>query len=113
MAKLPALVIDITENTSSSFVTYKIQIKQQRHIGTEFNKGSRVFRASNGFSLRSVDRAEVREQNAPENPRCDNRLYVQGSWGRGDNRVVTAYPLSYVEQLKVAITEYNEYIMNI
>lgn len=108
MDKLPALVIEITENNDSSFITYKIQIKQQRHIGTGFNKGSRVFRASNGFSLRSVNIVEVREQNAPEVPRWDNRLYVRGSWGSNSNKIVTAYTISYVEELKVAIKEYNE-----
>ena len=111
--KKPALVVEISECTDSNLLAYTIQIIHQKYKGYEFNKDGRVFTASNGFSLRSVDMPEAREVHGGSNTtgRGSNRLYVRGTYLDSSNdKILTVYSVSYIEELKVAIKEYNEQI---
>ena len=107
---MDALVVDIKEYTENGIPVYNIRIDKQLHTYSRFNIDNTLFIASNGFLLRSMDRIEVREANPPNKKGWhDNALFVRGS-GYEDTRWYTVYSQSYIEQLKVAVKEYNDFI---
>ena len=112
--KKPALVIDIQESTEGALPVYLIKIKSQKYRHLEFIKRENYHRfvASNGFVLISDSCPEVEELNHPSG-RCytsENKLFVRGTDCSSDNDVVKAYGISYIEELKIAVREYNEYV---
>ena len=109
--KQPALVVEIKENKDTSFINYTIQIIHQRCRGNRFAKDFHRFIASNGFRLVSDGSIEVTEtNNGYDSTDQANRLFVRGSLSERDNVIVTAYTISFVEQLREAIKEYNEFM---
>lgn len=111
--KRPALVVEITEDTDEGFLTYKVQVTYQRYRGREFAKGSWKWTASNAFTFMSDGCIGIEEENSPNKNSSyasRNRLLVRGNWENKDNAIVTVKSVSYIEKLKVAIKEYNEYM---
>ena len=111
----PALVIDITESIEDALPVYLIKIFSQKYRYLAFIKleDCHRFVASNGFVLLSDSCPEVEELNHP-NERSysdENKLFVRGLDRSGDNYVVKAYGISYIEALKVAVKEYNSYCL--
>jgi hypothetical protein len=111
--KRPALVVKITKNTDEGFLTYGIQITHQRYRGREFSKGSCEWIASNDFTLMSDGCRETEEENSSNRDSSygyNNMFFVRGCWGNKDNDIAIVKSVSYIEKLKVAIKEYNEYM---
>ena len=111
--KRPALMLNIVKTIRRGMRSYHVQVIHQRYRGDSFTKddcAKRYFEASNGFILASDGSPEVSESNPPN---CSglpfNRLFVRGSWDDSDNDIVTTQSISYVEELKVAVEEYNIY----
>ena len=107
---MDALVIDIREVEVKGCPAYKICVVKQLHTYSKFNMGSTMFVASNGFAVRSVDRIEVRESNSPTGRSWGaNALFVRG-YGSTDSKWYKVYSQSFIEELKAAVKEYNDFI---
>ena len=111
--KLP-LVIDIQESTEGALLVYLIKVMSQKYKYTDFIKDDdwHRFVASNGFVLVSDHCPGVDEMNPPDTRSrpYENKLFVRGLDHSSDNNVVKVYGISYIEELKIAVAEYNEYV---
>ena len=114
--KLPALVVEIKEDTEGALPIYLIKILIQKYRGSEFNKRGDFHRfiATNNFALVSDGSPEVSENHSSKRrvgyTSRVNKFFVRGSSTYNDDRVVKAYSLSYITELKEAVKEYNEYV---
>ena len=108
--KRPTLVLDITERVINNILHYDIQIVEQKYRCNQFNYGSCSFIASNGFILSSVSCPAGDYLNSGDYTRSQHKLYLRGSSPAQDNEVITIASTTYVEQLKLAVEEYNSHM---
>ena len=112
--KMPPLVLKIEESTEGALPVYLIKILVQRYKCSEFttSDGHYRFVATNGFVLASDSSPEVAEEHSSRQGGympSENTLFVRGSDSYYDNDIVRVYSLSYIEDLKEAVKEYNKY----
>ncbi len=91
------LVIGCYEPPSKNAEKVVIVILEQTHRGTKFATGSRTFKASNGLYLTSAACPDA----------GGRTFYVRGDRREDDSRQFLV-PLAYIEQLRVAVREYNK-----
>lgn len=103
-----ALCVHVTTINADKGLVYEISILSQRRRGREFNVGTGTSRfvASNNFRLVSDSCPEVAHNN--EHYRERKALFVRGMVDRRDTDVVTVDSTKYIEELRVAVEEYNE-----
>ena len=120
------LVIDVQPITYNNVLIYIIQITHQEYVGCYFttNKGHNFF-ASNGFRLSSQSCPALYRKN---NITCDARISISdesisGTWDHTEDMVCVRGTdctrhnqhmyidsIAYIEKLKLAVAEYNEFM---
>ena len=113
--KRPPLVIKIEEGTEGALPVYYIKILVQRYRYPEFNIRDDYHRfvATNNFVLASDGSPEVSEKHPSRRGgylSSENKLFIRGSNICDDHNIVRAYSLSYIEELKEAVKQYNTYV---
>lgn len=108
--KRPALVLDITKRVINNILHYDIQVVEQRYRCGQFNYSGCSFIASNGFILASVSCPAGDYFNDGNYVQHQHKLYLRGSTRSQDNEVITVDGIGYVEQLKLAVEEYNRHM---
>ena len=102
------LVLEITTVNNDTLV-YEIRVKQQKYISRYFFGNTCKFNASNNFRLVSDSSPEVVCVNTAYNSLGGvNKLFVRGMCTSMDDRVASVRSIAYIEQLKIAVKEYNE-----
>lgn len=119
------LVIDIQPTVHKNVLIYIVQVTHQEYTGIYFTtNGGHNFTASNGFRLSSQScPALYKKGNGMQPSQQINGKRINGTWThdhdmmcvRGSDRAryntrMYTNSIVYIERLKLAVTEYNEFM---
>ena len=119
-----ALVIDIQPTVYNNILIYVVQILHQQHTNSCFTRSGYDFNASNGFRLSSQSCPALYKKHNGVGPPVyikgkrvngtwshdADMMYVRGSDSTRDRTRMYTDSIVCIERLKLAITEYNNYM---